>query len=114
MTCCLSECLAGWKNLIEVGSYLSGEWDDGHMQVLTIQVVADGMEVFKRRYNVGQQIGKGGFGTVYAGVRNQDQLPVAIKVIPRTKVPIWGQVSIIVQFSTCLLRFCSYLHTCVR
>lgn len=53
---------------------------------------ADGMEMFKRRYNVGQQIGKGGFGTVYAGVRNQDQLPVAIKVIPRTKVPIWGQV----------------------
>jgi len=42
---------------------------------------------------VGHVLGKGGFGVVYAGVRNRDGLQVAIKHIAKTKIKDWGQVS---------------------
>jgi serine/threonine protein kinase len=49
-------------------------------------------EPFEKAYKVGHVLGKGGFGIVYAGIRNRDGLQVAIKHIARAKIKDWGQV----------------------
>ena len=41
---------------------------------------------FDKKYTTCSLLGKGGFGTVYAGFRNRDRLPVAIKVINKNRV----------------------------
>lgn len=41
---------------------------------------------FDRKYTTCSLLGKGGFGSVYAGYRNSDHLPVAIKVINKNRV----------------------------
>merc|ERR1712038_878533 len=41
---------------------------------------------FDKKYTTCSLLGKGGFGTVYAGYRNRDHLPVAIKVINKNRV----------------------------
>jgi len=41
---------------------------------------------FYKQYALKGVIGKGGFGTVYAGVRKRDKLKVAIKELPKAKV----------------------------
>lgn len=40
---------------------------------------------FARLYTTGALLGKGGFGTVYAGYRNSDHTPVAIKMISKNR-----------------------------
>jgi proto-oncogene serine/threonine-protein kinase Pim-3 len=44
---------------------------------------------FYSDYLLGSEIGKGGFGTIFSGIRQRDQLPVAIKVIKKSKVTQW-------------------------
>lgn len=43
---------------------------------------------FSRIYTTGHMLGRGGFGTVYAGFRNVDQMPVAIKMVEKSRTPM--------------------------
>ena len=49
-------------------------------------------QVFEKAYKMGPLLGKGGFGTVYAGERTKDSLSVAIKVIKKAKITQWCKV----------------------
>ena len=54
---------------------------------------------FEMAYKMGPLLGRGGFGTVYAGERTKDQLPVAIKVIKKAKITQWCKVNSIFYHS---------------
>ncbi len=45
--------------------------------------------MFYKKYLLGKRIGKGGFGTIFSAIRKSDSLPVAVKVIPKSKVSQW-------------------------
>jgi serine/threonine protein kinase len=47
---------------------------------------------FKKKYRVGPEIGRGGFGVVNAGIRSADNIPVAIKFVMRSNVSAWAIV----------------------
>ncbi len=56
---------------------------------------------FHENYSLGVILGRGGFGTVYAAVRNRDGLAVAVKHILKNRVQSWGKVRKIFAKFTC-------------
>ena len=52
---------------------------------------------FEKLYRVGRVLGKGGFGTVYNGVRLRDGVTIAIKHVAKNKITEWDLVSGLIQ-----------------
>uniref|UniRef100_A0A0N5BPB0 non-specific serine/threonine protein kinase n=1 Tax=Strongyloides papillosus TaxID=174720 RepID=A0A0N5BPB0_STREA len=48
---------------------------------------------FKKNYQLKGEIGRGGFGIVYRGVRISDEIPVAVKFIERRHIREWGRLN---------------------
>ncbi|XP_074600745.1 serine/threonine-protein kinase pim-1-like [Brevipalpus obovatus] len=73
-------------------------------------------ETFEKSYKVGALLGKGGFGTVYAGVRVKDNLSVAVKHISKDKIVGWDHIcsNCRVPMEISLLRKVNHLPGVVR
>nr|XP_046238917.1 serine/threonine-protein kinase pim-3-like isoform X1 [Scatophagus argus] len=56
----------------------------------SVCVAEEDKQPFKKLYRLDSVLGKGGFGTIYSGVRLADGLPVAVKHVRRDKVDQWG------------------------
>ncbi|KAK3864049.1 hypothetical protein Pcinc_030232 [Petrolisthes cinctipes] len=70
---------------------------------------------FDRQYLLGDVLGEGGFGRVYAGFRIKDNLPVAVKQVSKSKVPSWGTINgERVPLEICLLRKVSHIPGVIK
>lgn len=72
-------------------------------------------EPFEMKYRIGNVLGRGGFGVVYAGVRTRDNLAVAIKQVFKCKVTNWAEDgNQRVPMEVCLLRKVSHIPGVIR
>ncbi|RWS11776.1 serine/threonine-protein kinase pim-3-like protein [Dinothrombium tinctorium] len=70
-------------------------------------------EPFHKAYRVGPMLGKGGFGTVYAGTRVRDSLPVAIKLVHKEKIIGWDS-ALRMPLEITLLRKVNHVSGVIR
>ncbi|NXF00495.1 PIM1 kinase, partial [Menura novaehollandiae] len=49
-------------------------------------------KALQERYRLDSVVGRGGFGSVYAGTRLADGAPVAIKSVSRNRISHWGEL----------------------
>lgn len=71
-------------------------------------------EACEHQYSIGQVLGKGGFGTVYAGFCRKTGKPVAIKYIAKDKVAEWVKLNgQMVPVEICLLQKLSGVGDCI-
>ena len=52
----------------------------------TVGRLSSDIQGFQSQYKIQGILGKGGFGTVHAGVRKSDSLPVAVKEVPKDRI----------------------------
>ncbi|XP_046400042.1 serine/threonine-protein kinase pim-3-like [Ischnura elegans] len=72
-------------------------------------------ETFERAYRVGNVLGKGGYGIVYAGIRRRDGLSVAIKQVSKSKVTHWSIVgNQRVPMEICMLRKVAHIPGVIK
>ncbi|CAF0764006.1 unnamed protein product [Brachionus calyciflorus] len=70
-------------DLINFSSYINRNLTEKQMR-----------DLFYKDYSIGKEIGKGGFGTIFSGIKNSTNQLVALKVIRKTNVTQWYNLDI--------------------